>query len=561
MQHRLSRTLPAIVLAVLVATDTFAERSRNPPNATVFIRVIGTARVVVKEAFSETREERDVEFGTGSGFIFIPYGHVLTNYHVIESTTIEDRIGRRDIQIELSVDRIEVVLPGSTDTDMRFSASIEAVDPELDLAVLSIAGGDLPYLAFGDSEAVAQGDAVQVYGFPFGGQVEVGKVNLPDIVPRVSASRGSVAATRTDASGGTAYLQTTATVNPGNSGGPMLDEDGYVLGVVRLKLRNSDGIGFAIPVNAVKDFLTFNGYDQLLPVARLRLGPEQSLQGKGLALRMPETLEDVSPARLRAFTDPSQGAIGFTADRVISPWPLAQLEQALLSGGTFGSFQAASELRSSAVADGRVVIGRASGRDMSSGIETAMEYMLLDAGTEKLLVRYQGPADAVAFNRSVLIGSLTSIRAETLLTAEIASVLLPEQLAWVKGALPAPSAPTLVIPDRWDEEVSAPFACRGLPHWESALSMSLPRDFTVSLRAGWWSSTMDALQSARACSDRTGALGDGSYAYTLDWLGERYVVEGVFVENVGTMQLELVSPEGKHGFIRDAARAWMEQNR
>ena len=337
MQHRLSRTLPAIVLAVLVATDTFAERSRNPPNATVFIRVIGTARVVVKEAFSETREERDVEFGTGSGFIFIPYGHVLTNYHVIESTTIEDRIGRRDIQIELSVDRIEVVLPGSTDTDMRFSASIEAVDPELDLAVLSIAGGDLPYLAFGDSEAVAQGDAVQVYGFPFGGQVEVGKVNLPDIVPRVSASRGSVAATRTDASGGTAYLQTTATVNPGNSGGPMLDEDGYVLGVVRLKLRNSDGIGFAIPVNAVKDFLTFNGYDQLLPVARLRLGPEQSLQGKGLALRMPETLEDVSPARLRAFTDPSQGAIGFTADRVISPWPLAQLEQAYCREGRSGA--------------------------------------------------------------------------------------------------------------------------------------------------------------------------------------------------------------------------------
>ena len=341
----------------------------------------------------------------------------------------------------------------------------------------------------------------------------------------------------------------------------MLDEDGYVLGIVRLKLRDSDGIGFAIPVNAVKDFLTFNGYDQLLPVARLRLGPEQSLQDKGLALRMPETLEDVSPARLRVFTDPSQGAIGFTADRVVSPWSLSQLEQALLSGGTFGSFQSASELRSSAVADGRGVIGSASGRDTSSGIETAMEYLLLDAGTEKLIARYQGPADAVAFNRSVLIRSLQSIRAETLLTAEIASALLPEQLAWMERALPAPSAPTLVIPDRWEEEVSAPLACRGLPHWESALSMSPPGDFTVSLRAGWWSSTMNALQSARACSDRTGALGDGSYAYTLEWLGERYVVEGLFVESVGMLQLELVTPEGKHGFIRDTARAWMEQNR
>ena len=559
MHHLFKPSLPTIVVAVLAAMATPAERARNPADATVFIRVIGTARVAVKGAFSETREERDVEFGTGSGFIFTPYGHVLTNYHVIESTTIEERIGRRDVEVELAVDRIQVVLPASPNA--RFDASIEAVDPDLDLAVLSIVGGELPYLALGDSEAVAQGDAVQVYGFPFGRQVEVGQANLPDIVPLVSASRGSVAATRTDASGGTAYLQTTATVNPGNSGGPMLDEDGYVLGVVRLKLRDSDGIGFAIPVNAVKDFLTLNGYDQLLPVATLRLGPEQSLERKGLALRMPETLLDVSPARLRVFTDGSQGAIGFTVDRVVSPWSLQELEQTLLAGGTFGSFQATSELRSMVVADGRGAAGRASGRDTSSGIETSMEYLLLDLGAEKLIARYQGPADAVAFNRSVLIQSLQSIRAETLLTAAVASALLPQQLAWVERALPEPSAPTLVVPDRWDDEVSAPFACRGLPQWESALSMSPPGDFTVSLRAGWWSATMNAVQSARACSDRGGALGEVSYAYTLDWLGVRYVVEGVFVENDGTLQLELVVPEEKHGFVRDVARAWMEQNR
>ena len=559
MHHLFRRTLHIIVIVVLAAVATPAERARNPADATVFIRVIGTARVIVEGAFSETREERDVEFGTGSGFIFTPYGHVLTNYHVIESTTIEERIGRRDVEVELAVDRIQVVLPASPNA--RFDASIEAFDPELDLAVLSIVGGELPYLALGDSEAVAQGDAVQVYGFPFGRQVEVGQANLPDIVPLVSASRGSVAAARTDASGGTAYLQTTATVNPGNSGGPVLDEDGYVLGVVRLKLRDSDGIGFAIPVNAVKDFLTLNGYDQLLPVARLRLGPEQSLQGKGLALRMPETLMDVSPARLRVFTDGSQGAIGFTVDRVVSPWSLQKLEQALLAGGTFGSFQAASELRSMVVADGRGAAGRASGRDTRTGIETSMEYLLLDLGAEKLIAHYQGPADAVAFNRSVLIQSLRSIHAETLLTAALASALLPQQLAWVERALPEPSAPTLVVPDRWDDEVSAPFACRGLPQLESALSMSPPGDFTVSLRAGWWSATMNAVQSARACSDRIGALGEVSYAYTLDWLGVRYVVEGVFVENDGTLQLELVAPEEKHGFVRDVARAWMEQNR
>ena len=68
-----------------------------------------------------------------------------------------------------------------------------------------------------------------------------------------------MSAVRGDSGGNTAFLQTTATVNPGNSGGPMVDAEGFVLGVVRLKLKDGDGIGFAIPVNAVKDFLEGNG--------------------------------------------------------------------------------------------------------------------------------------------------------------------------------------------------------------------------------------------------------------------------------------------------------------
>jgi hypothetical protein len=64
-------------------------------------------------------------------------------------------------------------------------------------------------------------------------------------------------------------------VQPGNSGGPMLDEDGYVMGVVRMKLAadaTSSGAGFAIPVRRVKDFLESNGLIERLPVARLHAG-------------------------------------------------------------------------------------------------------------------------------------------------------------------------------------------------------------------------------------------------------------------------------------------------
>ncbi len=258
-----------------------SERVVEASAATVFVRVIGKIGVVDNSGFGE-EQERNVELGTGSGFVFTPYGQVLTNYHVVSGDTYHVKQGLHDMTLRLTVERIEVVLP-SADTDgapSRFDASVEASDPEVDLAVLSVNGADLPYLALGDSDAADPGEAVSVYGFPFGRDVEVGKTELPDIVPTVSVSRGAVSAVRADDAGNTAFLQTTATVNPGNSGGPMVDAEGFVLGVIRLKLRGGDGIGFAIPVNEVKDFLEVHGYVGLLPVARLRLGAEQSSREK-----------------------------------------------------------------------------------------------------------------------------------------------------------------------------------------------------------------------------------------------------------------------------------------
>ena len=546
------KSFSTLVLVMLLGAGSLSEaqRARSPAAATVFIRVIGTIEVVVEGAFSETKETRDVELGTGSGFIFTPYGHVLTNHHVVQGRSYTKRVGAQDLTVELTVDRVEVVLPTGA-----FDASIELVDPDIDLAVLSIVGGDLPYLAFGDSEATTAGEAVHVYGFPFGRRVEVGQTDVPDIVPEVSVTRGSVSAARSDDAGNTAYLQTSATVNPGNSGGPMVDEDGYVLGVVRLKLRDADGIGFAIPINAVKDFLALSGYDQLLPVERLQLGGEQTLRDKGLSLRLPETLEDVSPMRLRAFSDPGQGAILWTSDRVVTPWDLGSLERALLSGGTFGTFRAEGKRDSASLTDG-AVIGRA-----RSG-ETQMVYALFDRGAEKILLRYEGPAHTVAFNRSVLMQSLESVSAEPLLTSEVTRALPVDGARWESRLLPAPSAPAIITPARFSVEISAPFACQGLPPVESALAASPEGDFTVSLRVGWWADLLDSSSAAAACSQQAGGFGDASYFYTFDWLAVRYVVEGVFIADTrGTLQLELVAPESKQLLARELALTWIDKNR
>lgn len=551
------------MLAVSLAAPLAAERSRDPAAASVFIRVIGTVTIEDDSSWTETREERDVELGSGSGFVVSSYGHVLTNYHVVSGESITERFGGRDLRVDLEVDRVEVVFPSSPDGSgpARFEATVEATDPDLDLAVLAINAPELPYLALGDSEASVPGQPVAVYGFPFGREVEVGKANLPDIVPQVSVSKGAVSATRSDDAGRSAFLQTTATVNPGNSGGPMVDEEGFVLGVVRLKLRGGDGIGFAIPVNAVKDFLEFRGYGQLLPVERLRLGPEESLPGKGIALRLPDTMEDRSPARLVAFSSPEESAVRFRAERVASPLGRDELERLLLAGGTFGSFQAGAAPRSQVDPATGLLVGSATGVDAATGEEAKLTYALYEHEAEKVLVHYDGPAEALAFNASVLLDSVRSLRVEPLLTEPIETPLSLAGLRWVKRPLPEPRAPSLVVPEGWLDERSAPFACRGLPPLDSALALSPPGDFTVSLRAGWWLEGPPAAEAAAACGRPSRELQGSSYAYVLDWLGLRYVVEGLFVPRGGSvLQLELVAPVDKQPLVRELALAWMGKN-
>ena len=542
------------------------QRVANPAEASVFIRVVGKVEIEVDSSWAQSAEERDIELGTGSGFVFTPYGHVLTNHHVVSGDSFAERLGNREVRTRLVVERIEVLLrsldPGSP--PLSLPASVEVSDPDLDLAVLAVAGASLPYLALGDSDAAEPGEDVRVYGFPFGRHVEVGKGEMSGVVPAVSVSRGTVSAVRGDAAGSAAFLQTSATVNPGNSGGPMVDGEGFVLGVVRLKLKEGDGIGFAIPVNSVKDFLEVNGYGGLVPVERLRLGSEEALEGKGLTLRLPNSVEDRSPSRLRVASDPSPSPVVLASDRVATNWDLARLEEALLTGEAFGSFHATGARRSQPFPGGQMVAGSATGQEGEGGGEAKIEYALFANGLEKVVLRYVGPAEAVAFNRSVLMESLRSARIDSLLSSPVERPVEPGGLAWEAIELPTPSAPSVVLPGGWDEEPSAPFPCRGLSGVESAIAASPPGDFRISLRAGWWSAGPEPVSAARACSERAGRFGASSYGYAVEYLGVRYAVSGAFIAGAaadeGLLQLEVVAPVEAAAFIRDLTRAFFERN-
>src|SRR5262245_6608020 len=349
-------TLAFALCCALMPSRVSAERARSAADATVFVRLVGSVHAEIEEAGIKRTEDFDrVEIGTGSGFVISPYGYVLTNDHVVSNSELILTRGPRSAKLSMKVSRIQVCFPASVAAARGLSsacadASVSASDPALDLAVLMITTPNLPYVALGDSDVVTAGLPVDALGFPFGRSLEVGKVaSAPDLVPEISTTSGTISAMREGDAGERRYLQVTNTVNPGNSGGPLVDRDGFAIGVIRMKLATAEGIAFAIPVNEVKDFLESHSLGHLMPVPRRRLGPFQTLEGKGMGLRVAEGLADNSPFRSRVESDAKSVEVALRIDRVFSPWSPKQIEQTLAGTQAFEQIVAAdpkSELAS-----------------------------------------------------------------------------------------------------------------------------------------------------------------------------------------------------------------------
>jgi serine protease Do len=174
----------------------------------------------------------------GSGFIISPDGVVVTNNHVIEAA-----------------DAVEVILQNG----QRFNATIVGRDPATDVAVLRIeTRTPMSYVNMGDSDSARVGDIVLAIGNPFGlgGSLSVGVV---------SARNRNIDAGRYDD-----FIQTDAAINRGNSGGPLFDLNGDVIGMntaIVSPTGNSVGVGFATPTSIVRPVV-----DQLLRYGETRRG-------------------------------------------------------------------------------------------------------------------------------------------------------------------------------------------------------------------------------------------------------------------------------------------------
>lgn len=541
-----------LALAALTSLITTAEPS--PSDATVFIRVVGVVRAEYQRAWKETRESRDVEVATGSGFVVSPAGYVLTNRHVVSGEDLTLQRNGETLRVNVEVKRIEVVFPAD---GTRLEARVDASDPDLDLAVLSISGGDLPFIGLGDSDALEPGQPVHVIGFPFGRQVEVGRAVNEDTVPQPTVSRGTVGALRGSDEGEARYIQTDAPVYPGSSGGPMLDEDGHAIGVIRMRLdrRSGPGPAFAVPINRVKDFLEASSLERIFPARLLRLGPLQSFDWKGLRFRLPDGFDDRAPSRLRVEWAPTQ-EVAFLVQRVASPLGLSDLEGRLRAGHDFPGLVPIerAESRSARLGGRAAVVGRGHGLSTAEP-PTEVGYAVVDLGKEKVMAAYLGPPAQVAFNRSVLDGWLGSLEADPLLVQEVSG---PVPAVLEPASLPHQDGLPLVMPQGWYHEPTGPSPCRALPVPDAVLLSSPEGDFTVSLRAAWWRSSGAGPEQARAaCTPSNAAAGSASYALRRTRLGVTYAVEGVFLPaGDSLLQLEVETPDSKQSFLRDLFAAW-----
>jgi hypothetical protein len=162
------------------------------------------------------------------------------------------------------------------------------------------------------------------------------------------------------------------------------------------------------------------------------LGPFQDVESKGVGLRFPEALSDVSPFRSRVETDSSSVDVVLRIDRVLSPWSARQVEQSLVHTQLFESLSASANESQVSSEPGRapLLLGRSTAYDSGANQEVRMEYAVLDLGPEKLVARFVGPTAAMAFNASVVRASLASLEGRRLLGTNLDPV---EQLEWPTG--------------------------------------------------------------------------------------------------------------------------------
>jgi Do/DeqQ family serine protease len=212
--------------------------------------------------------EKEVQRGTGSGFIINNQGQILTNAHVVAGAT-----------------KVTVTLKDGRTVDGK----VKGLDRVTDVAVVEIAEKNLPSIQIGNSDAIKPGEWAIAIGNPLGLDNSV----TAGIVSATGRSSADIGATDKRVN----YIQTDAAINPGNSGGPLLNAAGQVIGMNTAILRGAQGLGFAIPINTAQRIAT-----QLIATGKFD-HPFLGIQMVNLTPQLKEQINSDSAAGIKLDVD------------------------------------------------------------------------------------------------------------------------------------------------------------------------------------------------------------------------------------------------------------------
>lgn len=171
------------------------------------------------------------ELGLGTGMIISENGYILTNWHVA---------GNKYSNCYITLENGNV-----------YNGNVVWADSDLDLAIVKISASNLNHINLGDSDNIKIGEKTYAIGNPIG--VEFQRTVTSGIVSGINRT------IKIEENNETSYMedliQTDATINPGNSGGPLINSKGEVIGINSVKIKEAEGIGFAVPINIIKPIL------------------------------------------------------------------------------------------------------------------------------------------------------------------------------------------------------------------------------------------------------------------------------------------------------------------
>lgn len=171
------------------------------------------------------------ELGLGTGMIVSDNGYILTNWHVA---------GNKYSNCYVTLENRNV-----------YNGNVVWADSDLDLAIVKISVSNLKHITFGDSDNIKIGEQTYAIGNPIG--LEFQRTVTSGIISGIDRT------IKIEDENGSSYMddliQTDATINPGNSGGPLINSKGEVIGVNSVKIKEAEGIGFAVPINIIKPII------------------------------------------------------------------------------------------------------------------------------------------------------------------------------------------------------------------------------------------------------------------------------------------------------------------